>query len=198
MKLYEYTPTRSVRVRWVINEVDAKIESVNSRDLIGSEELKKIHPMGKLPALQDGDRSLFESIAITNFIADKHSYGDLIPKAGTWERALHDQWSFFVVNEIEMYLWHTAQHTFKYPENERVPQVFTKNSEETAKGLKVIDEHLAKNNFMLGEQFSVTDIIVGYTLNWAGNMKMLSDFPNANRYLDDLHKRAECPLVKKD
>ena len=70
--LYEFGPTRSQRVRWTLTELGIEFESKEDRALIGSEELKSVHPLSKLPALTDNGRNLFESAAICTWLADSH------------------------------------------------------------------------------------------------------------------------------
>ena len=85
--LYEFTPTRSKRVKWTLQELGVTYESVNRRELIGSDELRKIHPQAKVPAITDNGRPLFESAAICTWLADSHPDKGLVAKSGTWERA---------------------------------------------------------------------------------------------------------------
>ncbi len=69
--LYELGPTRSARVRWALLEAGLPFDSKgNSPDIIGSEELLELHPLGKLPAVQIDGQPLFESAAIVAAIAD--------------------------------------------------------------------------------------------------------------------------------
>ncbi len=92
IKLFELGPTRSARCRWTLLEAGLEYESIGNRpDIIGSEELRKVHPLGKLPAAIIDGRPLFESAAISTAIADLVPEKDLVAKPGTWSRALHDQ-----------------------------------------------------------------------------------------------------------
>lgn len=64
IKLYELGPTRSARCRWTLLEAGLEYESVgNDPGIIGSEELKRVHPLGKLPAAIIDGKPLFESAA---------------------------------------------------------------------------------------------------------------------------------------
>ena len=96
--LYEFEPTRSARVRWTLQELDVPFQSVSGPQLIGSDELKAIHPLGKLPAVTIDGAPLFESAAICTHLADLHSDKGLIPPAGTRQRALHEQWVSFCLS----------------------------------------------------------------------------------------------------
>ena len=92
IKLFELGPTRSARVRWTLLEAGLAYESVGNRvQIIGSDELRNIHPLGKLPAAIIDGKPLFESAAIVTAIADLVPEKNLIAKAGTWSRNLHYQ-----------------------------------------------------------------------------------------------------------
>jgi glutathione S-transferase len=75
MKLYEFAPTRSIRVRWTLQELGAEFASVTVNMLAGehrSPEFLKLNPAGKLPVLVDDDLVLTESVAIVLYLADKY------------------------------------------------------------------------------------------------------------------------------
>src|SRR5207253_802989 len=84
MKLYEFAPTRSIRVRWTLQELGAEFESVTVNMIAGEHrrpEFLKINPAGKLPVLVDGDLVLTESVAIVLYLADKYPEKGLSPVA---------------------------------------------------------------------------------------------------------------------
>jgi glutathione S-transferase len=194
--LYEYGATRSVRVRWTLLELGLDFESKQGRELIGSEELRKVHPQGKLPAAVIDGRPLFESVAICNHLADSVPEKGLIPAAGTWDRALHDQWTSFALTELEAWLWSNAKHQFFYPEEMRVPGVVDANKREVRAALEVLEAELAQRDHLVGDAFSLTDILVSYTVNWARRARQLGDFPSLQRYLERLWERPACALPR--
>ena len=61
--------------------------------------LPGMNPFGKVPVMKDGDFTIFESAAICLYLADR--YGVLIPRHGTPERSLHDQWLFAAITNFE-------------------------------------------------------------------------------------------------
>ena len=69
--LYELGPTRSARCRWTLLEAGLPYESAgNDPKILGSDELRRLHPLGKLPVAVIDGRPLFESAAIAAAIAD--------------------------------------------------------------------------------------------------------------------------------
>ena len=191
--LYELLPTRSARVRWTLLELDLLFESVEGREVFSHPGLREIHPLAKVPAIRDDGRPLYESAAICNWLADSHPERGLIPAAGTWARALHDQWVAFTLAELEAPLWHSARNTFLYPEAERMPAVIEQNDREAKRALGVFEAHLAGRTWLVEERFSVTDIFAGYALHWATRRELTAGLPHLEAYLDRLLARPHCP-----
>lgn len=91
MKLYEFGPTRSIRVRWTLQELGVDFEPIRVNLLAGEHrrpEFLKINPAGKIPVLVDGDLVLTESVAIVLYLADKYPNKGLIPTDGVGAAAL--------------------------------------------------------------------------------------------------------------
>jgi glutathione S-transferase len=194
--LYEYPPTRSARVRWTLQELDAPFESVSDRRLFGSKRLKKVHPLGKFPAVEDAGRPLFESAAICTWLADKHADRGLGHASGTWDRALHDQWVSFVLSELEAHMWSTFRNTVIYPDDKKVPAIIAQNDAELARALPVLEDYLSGHDYLVDDRFSVTDIITVFTTNWVRKAGHLESLPNLNAYTLRLMERPHCPYSK--
>jgi glutathione S-transferase len=194
--LFEFAPTRSARVRWTLLELGVPFESIAGRETFQHEALQRVHPLRKLPALLDDGRPLFESAAICTWLADAHPEKGLIAAAGTWERALHDQWVAFTLAELEANLWSTARNKFIYPEGQRVTEIFEQNAAESRRAAGVLDAHLQDRSWLVGERFSVTDIFVGYALNWARLAGLTAQLPNVSSYCDRLLSMSHCPYQR--
>ena len=192
--LYGFGPTRSARCQWTLLELDAAFEFVEKRDLIGSDELRNVHPQAKLPAVVINGQPLFESAAICTYLCDLYPEKNLIGRVGTHARALHDQWTAFTLSEMEAYLWSNAKHQSFYPEDKRVPDVVAPNSEEFRAGAAVLNDLLADNDYIVENTFSVTDIFVGWTLNWGRRMQQIDGLENIPPYLQRLFQRPHCKL----
>jgi glutathione S-transferase len=196
IRLYELGPTRSARCLWTLRELELPFETVAGRPLLGTDEYKKIHPLGKLPAIEIDGKVLFESAAISTHLADLVPEKKLIGAPGTWARALHEQWSYFALSEVEAWLWVNAKHTFVYPEEQRIEAILKPNAAEASRALRVLDEALASANYLVGNRFSVTDIIVSYAVNWGRRVGLTGDMPHLGRYLERLFERPHCTLSK--
>jgi glutathione S-transferase len=194
--LFEFAPTRSARARWTLLELGVPFESIAGPETFKHEALANVHPLRKLPALVHDGRPLFESAAICTWLADAHPEKGLIAPVGTWERALHDQWVAFTLAELEANLWSTARNKFIYSEEKRVPQIYEQNAEETRRAAAVLDGHLVGRTWLVGERFSVTDIFVGYALNWARLVGSTAELPNVEAYCERLLSMPRCPYQR--
>lgn len=196
--LYEFAPTRSARVRWTLLELGLTFESREGPEVFADPDLAAIHPLGKLPAVWDGGRPLFESAAICTWLADSHPDKGLISPSGTWGRALHDQWTAFVLSEVEAYQWHTARNIFILPEEERLPAVFEQNAKATRRGLEVLDQALQGQDWLVENRFSVTDIFAGYVVCWIHKTGGTEGLANLNAYVERIRARPLCPYGAMD
>lgn len=199
IKLFELGPTRSSRVRWTLLEAGLAYESIgNSVEIIGSDELRKVHPLGKLPAAIIDGQPLFESAAIVTAIADLVPEKDLVAKPGTWARYLHYQWISFALSEMEAFVQSNEINSMDFilPEDQRVPEIIEQNSMFYRKGAAVLDDVLGNATYLVDERFSVTDIFVGYTINWGYEEGLLDDCHNLQAYLGRLIERDYCTLER--
>lgn len=199
IKLFELGPTRSARCRWTLHEAGLEYESLgNAAEIIGSDELRKIHPLGKLPAAIIDGRPLFESAAISTAIADLVPERGLVGRSGTWARALHDQWVCFALTEMEAWLWSTELNSedFLLPSSQHVPAIIEQNAMLFKNSAAVLDEVLGETDYLVENRFTVTDIIVGYTVNFGRELGLISEFANLAGYLERLYQREHCTLIR--
>lgn len=196
MKLYEFGPTRAIRVRWMLQElgVDFEAETVN---LFAGEHKKpsflKINPAGKLPVLIDGDTVLTESVAIVLYLADKYPQMNLMPTA-LEPRGQALRWMMFAATELEQPLWRISLHSSVYPEEKRVPADLPCARDDFLKMAQVLDHHMDGKKFVLGDRVSAVDFVLAYTLDWAGAVRLLGDFPRLEAYVEDMYARPQAPM----
>ena len=190
--LYGSGTSRSSRCLWTLRELGIEFSYVDDSSLLGTEKLKTLQPQGKLPVVVIDGESLFESSAICTYLCDLYPEKGLIGAVGSRERALHEQWCSFALTEVEGYLWSSYKHGSFYPAEKRVPAVLPTNTEEVLAGLTVLERVLADQMFLLGSKFSVTDIVVGFAINWSKSAGHLGTFPALSGYLDRLYSRELC------
>ena len=199
IQLYELGPTRSARCRWTLLEAGLEYESIGNRpEIIGSEELLEVHPLGKLPAALIDGKPVFESAAIAAAIADLVPEKKLIAEPGTWSRVQHDQWVLFALTEMEAWAWTAELNTmdFVFPEEEHVPGIVAQSEILYKRSAQALDRYLGTTPYLVEGRFTVADIIVGYTLSFGEELRWIHEFSNLNAYMARLHEREHCTLVR--
>jgi glutathione S-transferase len=196
MKLYEFPPTRSIRVRWTLQELGVPFESQLVRIPAGehrTREFLQLNPAGKLPVLVDGELVLNESVAIALYLAEKYPEKGLFPTA-LRERAEAYRWLLFAATDLEQPLWRIARNRVVYPEAQRVAADIPNATREAKEAATIVDAHLQGRTFMVGERVSVVDFVMAYTLDWAELAGCLEGCTHAAAYLQRMYARPKAAL----
>jgi len=192
MKLYHSPQSRSVRPRWLLEEVGAPYELV-TMELRGaamkSPEYLKIHPHGAVPALVDGEVTMFESAAICLYLADKFPEKHLAPPVGTPARARYYQWIIYTMATFEPPVIDVFMNTVLLPEAQRSATIADTGRTKVADCARVLAEAIGSRPYLLGEQFSAADVMVGSTLAWCQMMGLLSGIPVLDAYVQRCSER---------
>src|SRR6202035_930162 len=186
MKLYWSPRSRSFSALWLMEETGQPYERVLTDISKGAQktaEYLAINPMGKVPALQDGEATLAEAAAICAYVAERYPQAKLAPPPGAPLRAKYLYWLFFSPGCIEPAMVQVATKIEMNPISAgwgNAQLVFD-----------VLDAALTKGPWILGESFSAADIAVGSGLNFAVRLfKMVPARPSFDRYIDACAARA--------
>jgi glutathione S-transferase len=184
LRIYGIARTRAFRALWMAKEAGIDYEHLPVE--IGDEGAKSseflaINPNGRLPVIVDDGFVLFESLAITLYLAKKHSYGTLYPatleaEARAW------QWSFWAVAEVDRGVNIWSLHAVRLPEAERDAATREEALKVIAQPFKVLDAAVAKHAYLLGDSFTVADLNVAAIISRAIDMD-LSAVPNLKSWL---------------
>ena len=189
IKLYGAGPSRWVKCYWTLRELDVPFEPVVVSLRNGENRTADFlarNPFGKIPVLEDGDLRLRESSAICTYLAEMHPDKGLLPKMGSPERALVNQWMSFAVADLEQPLWRAMRHRFLYPEEKRIP-----GEVEVAyadfKALAATLERELRRDQVVGSAFTLADLTMAYTLRWSRieriiGADLLAGFPRLIEY----------------
>jgi glutathione S-transferase len=187
LKLFGRFPTRSNRAHWALEELGVPYEfyqiDFSAGDTVSSFFLN-MNPGGKVPVLQDDDLIISESGAICNYLGEKFPESELTPRGGTPERAKYDQWMFFVLSELEQPMWTRAKHKFALPKAQRVDGLTPTVEWEFQRAAEILSRGLGENEFILGDQFTMADIMITHTLGWARVANFEIDQQNLLDYAD--------------
>ncbi len=196
MKLYEFAPTRSIRVRWVLQELGVDFESITVNLAAGKHrypEFLKINPAGKVPVLVDNDLVLTESVAIVLYLAEKYPYKGLVP-TDIKQRSQVYRWLLFATTELEQPLWRITRHTALYPEHLRLPAEVSLARQDFKDMVAVMEDHMQGCQFIVGSTVTVADFVCAYTLDWANEVQLLDGCPHLLQYMERMYARPNAPL----
>ena len=189
LRIYGIARTRAFRALWMAEELGLDYEHVPIE--IGPAGARKsdylaINPNGRLPAIEDDGFALWESLAITLYLAKKH--GRLYPttlesEAKAW------QWSLWAVQEVDRGVNIWSLHAVRLPPQERDPQRRAEALKVLEAPFKVLDRALAGRPYLLGEEFTVADLNVAAVISRAIDMD-LSATPRLAQWLERCLERA--------
>ncbi|MBC7104172.1 MAG: glutathione S-transferase family protein [Parvibaculum sp.] len=193
LKIYHAKNTRSVRIVWLCEElgIPYELKTLNfSPDDLQSKAYLAVHPLGKVPSIDDDGLILNESGAIAQYLLAKHGSGRLEPKSGTADYGKYLQWFHFAEATLMVPLGNIAQHSFIRPEDKRIPQVAAEAVESAKKMLGILDKELAGKDFICGKDFTAADIMLGYSLLLCKMFGLLTgEYPNTGAYFARLAAR---------
>ncbi len=161
MRLYGTSLSRANRCLWALEELGLTYEHVPT-GFSGENrtaEYLQINPNGRVPALEDDGRILWESIAINLYLADKYGSDPFWPRS-VERRGERYQWSLWAVNEIEPRASAMMAHRVWNPPERRNPEAAQQAFEEMEGPLRILDQHLSTRPFLLGDVFTIADVNV--------------------------------------
>ena len=199
MDIYGAPNSRSTRVLWCAEELglEYNFKKVDfSAAENKSDAFLAINPAGKTPAIVDGDFVLSESAAILEYLANQYGEGQIIPssKSQAQERSLCAKWCYFSVFELEQPLWTMAKHSFIYPEDMRQDGILPVCQSEFQNAIFVLSQELGDKEYILGDTFSVADILISHTLAWA--LSFQQDISHSN-LVDYVQRCTSRPALKR-
>jgi len=162
-KVIGNTNTRTLRVLWAMKEIGLKYEHVQVN--AQSVDAKKFNISGKVPTLDANGVNIADSTAIVTYLADK--YNQLTFPAGTIERAQQDSFTQFILDELDSILWTAARHSFVLPKEMRVSELKDTLRWEFARSLKILESRMGSGPNVMGEEFTIPDIILTHIGGWA-------------------------------
>lgn len=206
IKLHHLEHSRSQRIIWLLEELGLPYEVVlykrDPKTYLAPPELLKIHPLGKSPAITDGDIAVAESAAIVEYLIDKAG-GNLRPQAGTEAHRQYTYWLHFAEGTAMPPLVMTL--VFNKIENAPVPFFLKPLVLPIARGISAqvkksfinpnldkqfafIDDHLSKNKWFCGDQMTGADIMMSFPLEAAATRaEAIKNKPNIQAFVERIH-----------
>jgi glutathione S-transferase len=179
---------RPKRVRWALEEAGAPYEVVVlTKEEGASDEHAARQPLGRVPALENDDGTLFESAAICLQIADLHPEAGLIPPVATQARGEVYQWSFFAMDELEAALIraYVVRHADD-PDHDAIARADAR----LAKAADAVATALEAHDYLVEDGFTIADVVMGGVIESARELDVMPDSPVLHAYLARLDGRA--------
>jgi glutathione S-transferase len=185
--LHHHPFSRAANAVWMLEEIGQPYE-LKYIDFAANEqrtpEFRRINPMGKLPTLDDGGTIVTESAAIGLYLADRYAYGTLAPRADDPARGTYLRWSLFAPSVIE-------PGTMARTANWEYRSVQAGWGEYDAM-LDTIERAIGTGPWLLGDRFSMADVIFGGTVRYMLMVKLLDPRPAFVAYGERLAARPAC------
>jgi glutathione S-transferase len=187
LTLYHAAPSRSSIVHWMLEEVgepyDIHLVSFKKGENRTPEYLA-VNPMGKVPALRHRGVVITEASAICTYLADEFPRAKLNIPVGNPQRGVYLKWLFFGPSCVEPAIMDCA-----YPRKEQPPRAALGFGE-----YETVIEVLAKaaaavRPYLMGEQFTAADVVIGSGLRWGTMFKLLPQRAEFTGYLARLEER---------
>jgi glutathione S-transferase len=179
LTLYHAAPSRSSIVLWMLEELgepyDIKLVSFKKGENLRPEYLA-INPMGKVPALKHGDTVITEVAAICTYLADEFPKAKLNIPIGTPRRGVYLKWLFFGPGCIEPAV---TDRAFPRKEEARRAMLSYGDFDTT---MNVVAEAVAKGPWLMGEQFTAADVVIGAHIRWGMMFQMIPERPEFTAY----------------
>jgi glutathione S-transferase len=179
MRLYWCKNTRAFRIAWLLEESGVKYERVvlDLRNETSKNDLafRAVSPMGKVPALEDGPARICDSGAICIYIADQYPKARLGPPVGHADRGRFLQWVTYTNSVIEPAMLE------KLAKLESKPTSYGWGSFDLM--LATLRGELAKGEWLLGENFSAADVLVGTGAYFLKQFGLIGDDPVIGPYI---------------
>jgi len=182
--LYHHPYSRAAGVVWALEEVGEPYELAYVDIMKGEQKTGKLvalNPMGKIPVLVDGDVVVTEAAAIALYLADRYAAGRLAPRIDDPQRGTYLRWALFAPSVIEPGSlakasgWEFKPSQAGWGEYEAM--------------VKTMESAVAGRKFLLGDTFSMADVVFGGTVRYMLRFKLLAPNPTLGAYVERLDAR---------
>jgi len=176
LKLHFAPNSRAGRIVWLLEELglpyDINKMAFHPKDL-KSDAHRARHPLGRIPVLDDGDISIYESGAMVEYILERHKNGGLKPAVSDTMWPYYQQWFHYCEGMTMPPINTIVVHTLLLPPERRDEDVLGQAQRLLTKSLKPVNDWMAGKDYLIGD-FSAADIMLGHSIFMANRMGCVS------------------------
>ena len=191
IKFYFNGSPNPTKVALFLEEAGVPYEPIAIDTRVGDQfkpEYLAINPNGKVPAIIDGDATVFDSNAILFYLGEKT--GKFMPASTPALRGEMLSWLMFIATGVGPYSGQAVH--FKHFAPEKLPYAINRYIFESERHFAILDAHLAKNRYMTGDTYSIVDMDVwgwGRMIPFILGDDAMDKFPNLKRLVDEINAR---------
>ncbi len=195
LKIYGNMNSSTFRVVWAVEELDLMYEliQIETDNCLSDDKLAHLNPNKKIPVIDDNGFIMWESMAINLYLA-RNNPSSLSP-CDEIEDAQMQMWSFWVSNECLSDCFTVLSHTILLPDAERSVDAIQGAMNRLYNPLTVLNKHLGKSSFVVGERFTIADINLASIIGWLNAAR--SDITNYSCLSNWLKQCANRPAARR-
>lgn len=184
--------SRAGRILWLLEELQLPYE-LNRMDFhpkdLKSADHRARHPLGRVPVLDDGEVSIYESGAIVEYILERHKNGGLKPTVESSEFPAYLQWFHYCEGMVMPPINTIVVHTLLLPEERRDANVLGQAKRLLTRALAPVEEALEGKDYLIGD-FSGADIMLGHACFMSNRFGCVTDdMVNLKAYIERIAAR---------
>ncbi|MDC1013650.1 glutathione S-transferase family protein [Gammaproteobacteria bacterium] len=192
LKVHFVAGTRAGRVIWLLEELGLEYE-VNimpfTKEGLKSPEHRSRHALGRVPVLEDGEISIFESGAIIDYVLERHKNGGLKPSSDSSEFPFYLQWYHYCEGMVMPPMNQIVVQSILLPPDRRDETVLNQAKSLLTKSLAPVNENLSDKDYLIRD-FSAADLMLGHSCFMANRLGCVSEeMQNIKDYVARINAR---------
>ena len=192
LKLHFAPNSRAGRIVWLFEELGLEYEmnkmAFHPKDL-KSDEHRRRHPLGRVPVLDDGDVSIYESGAIIEYIMARYGDGGLKPAVDSTEFPEYLQWFHYCEGMVMPPINTIMVHSVLLPPERRNEETLGQAQRLVTRSLAPVETALEGREYLIGA-FSAADIMLGHAIFMSNRLGRVTDeMPNLRGYVQRIEAR---------
>lgn len=180
LKIYHAKHARSLRVVWLAEELGVPFEVKHmpfDPSALQSDEYLAVNPFGAVPAIEDGGVRMTESGAICHYLTERYGEAPFKRSLGDPDYPAYLQWLHAGEATLTPPLVSILAHTMMRPTEKRVAMLAGEGVERFHAHMRVLDKQMGSHGYLLGDELSAADVMVGYALHIAALLRLMGDVP---------------------